>query len=265
MQYLSFFKLRFVTGLQYRFSAIAGLATQFFWGAMMIFLYEAFYKNGIDVPMKWSELVSYVWLGQAFYTLVFARVINNDVFESIKTGQISYELVRPLNIYWLWYIKISAQRLSACAIRFLPVIILAVLLPAQYSLKSPDSIPAFLLFITTLVLGLILTSALSMIVYIFMFYTTSCKGIFSIYGVIADFFSGMIIPIVFMPQAFQTLSYIFPFKLCMDLPMRLYVGNIGIDEGIKTMIMQIAWILILMIIGNFFMNRATKRVVVQGG
>ena len=265
MKYLSFFKLRFAVGLQYRFSAIAGLATQFFWGAMMLFLYEALYKNGIDPPMKWSELVSYVWLGQAFFAIVFYRNMDSDIFDCIKNGQIAYELVRPLNLYWMWFTKICAQRLSACALRFLPVLVVAALLPANYSLTGPDSFAAFLLFIVTLLLGFIISSALLMLVYIFMFYTTSCKGIFNIFGNIAVFFSGMDIPIVFMPAIIQAVCFILPFRLSMDLPMRVYVGNITVTEGIETMLIQVAWVLALTSFGNHMMKKVGKKLVVQGG
>ena len=85
MKYFSFFKMCFNQGLQYRFSAIAGLMTQFFWGMMMIFLYEAFYNNGIATPMEWPKLMSYIWLGQTFYTLIFFRAMNKDIFDSLKT------------------------------------------------------------------------------------------------------------------------------------------------------------------------------------
>ena len=34
--YLSYFKLRFISGLQYRFAAIAGILTQFFFGIVII-------------------------------------------------------------------------------------------------------------------------------------------------------------------------------------------------------------------------------------
>ena len=40
-KYLSFFRLRFITGLQYRTAALAGIATQFFWGAMEILTFRA--------------------------------------------------------------------------------------------------------------------------------------------------------------------------------------------------------------------------------
>lgn len=263
--YLSFFKLRFATGLQYRFSAVAGLATQFFWGVMMIFIYEAFYQNGVDSPMKWQELISYVWLGQIFFALLFFRVSDNEIMESIRTGNVAYEFVRPLNIYWMWFSKILANRLSAGVLRFSPILLIALILPQKYSLKGPISIEGFILFITTMILGLIISTSLAMIIHALMFYTTTSKGLFNIYGNIADFLSGIVIPITFMPIAMQNICYLLPFRLCMDLPMRLYIGNIPEIEGIRTILVQIAWMLALVSFGNFMMKKVSKRLVVQGG
>lgn len=263
--YLSFFKLRFATGLQYRFSAVAGLATQFFWGIMMIYLYEAFFKNGVKTSMNWQELVSYIWLGQAFYSIVFFRVFDRDIFDCIRTGQVAYEFVRPLNIYWIWFVKICAQRISACVLRFIPVILFASLIPSPYALGGPDSFEALILMLITIVLGLALSTALGLLIYMVMFYTTSCKGIYNIFGNIADFFSGMDFPIAFMPKVMQTICFILPFRLCMDLPMRLYIGNITISEGIRTLLIQIAWVMATIMFGNFMMKRVSKRLVVQGG
>jgi ABC-2 type transport system permease protein len=264
-KYLSFFKLRVAVGLQYRFSAIAGLATQFFWGLMLLFLYEAFYKNGISTPFEWKGLVSYIWLGQAFYAIVFFRLITPDIFDSIKTGQISYEMIRPLNIYWMWFAKICAQRVSACLLRLAPVIIFAAILPSHYALGLPASFGGFILFWITLILGMFISTALAMLVYIFMFYTTSCTGLFNAYAAFAIFLSGMDIPIKFMPELFQNICYALPFRLCMDLPMRLYIGDITITEGMVSVLLQITWIIGLVHLGNHLIQRVSKKVVVQGG
>lgn len=45
-QYISFFKLKFAVGLQYKTAAIAGLATQIFFGLVFISVYIAFYNSG---------------------------------------------------------------------------------------------------------------------------------------------------------------------------------------------------------------------------
>ena len=44
--YLSYFKLRFITSLQYRAAALAGISTQFFFGFVFIMVYVAFYESG---------------------------------------------------------------------------------------------------------------------------------------------------------------------------------------------------------------------------
>ena len=54
-QYISFFKLKFKTGLQYKAAAIAGLATQIFFGFVFIMVYVAFYGSGtndVDITLR---------------------------------------------------------------------------------------------------------------------------------------------------------------------------------------------------------------------
>ena len=60
-KYLSFFRLRFITGLQYRTAALAGIATQFFWGAMEILTFRAFYQSDpASFPMTLQATSSYI-------------------------------------------------------------------------------------------------------------------------------------------------------------------------------------------------------------
>ena len=72
--YLSYFKLKFKTGLQYRAAALAGISTQIFFGIVYISVYVAFYNSGSgSLPMPIDELVSYLWLNQAFFALVYRQ------------------------------------------------------------------------------------------------------------------------------------------------------------------------------------------------
>ena len=66
-KYLSFFRLRFSMGLQYRAAALAGIATQFAWGGMEILVFRAFYEaDASSFPMSFSAAASYIWM-QQFY------------------------------------------------------------------------------------------------------------------------------------------------------------------------------------------------------
>lgn len=263
--YLSFFKLRFSVGLQYRFAAIAGVLTQIFWGFMLIMIYEAYYRAGIETPMEWSQLVSYVWIGQSLFAFTYLGYKDKDIIESLVTGQVSYELVRPSNLYWFWYIKLAAGKLASSVLRFIPMITFASLIPGEYGLSAPPTFASFILFVITLLLGFILSVAILMIVYILLFYTVSSRGLFNIATVISDFFAGGTVPIPFMPIALQAVCYVLPFRLIMDLPFRVYVGNIGTAEALKSILIQILWIIITTLIGSAFINKATRRLEVQGG
>ena len=65
-KYISFFRIRFAMGLQYRAAAMAGMVTQFVWGLMEIMVYTAFYQTGAEsFPMTMEATASYIWLQHA--------------------------------------------------------------------------------------------------------------------------------------------------------------------------------------------------------
>lgn len=231
---------------------------------MYILMYESYFESGSPYQMSWTQLVSYLWLGQSCFCLIY-NFIDSDIFDSIRNGQVAYELIRPFSIYWYWFSKIVAGKAAKALLRFWPVLFVAIILPSKYALSGPVSSSAFILFLITLFLGFILAVSLNMIIYMIVFFTTSSRGIFNAYAVITELFSGHTLPVVFMPKVFQTIAYILPFRLSVDLPFRIYVGSISINEGISQMFVQIIWIAISILIGNLLMINARKKLVIQGG
>lgn len=264
--YISLLRVRFLNGLQYRAAALGGLATQFFWGIMLVFIYKAFYGDAVSSNgFSYKDLVTFVWLQQAFLSFIFLYDWDSELLDMITTGGISYELCRPVNIYQVWYVKLLSKRLSRGALRFAPVVILGFLLPYPYNLSFPQSPVSFLFFIVTLFLGLFLLVAISMLIYISIFKTMSPIGSIGIFGVVGEFFSGMTIPIPLMPSWLQKICIALPFRWTADLPLRVYSGNIGTAEALTGIAIQLFWIVLLVLVGAFFMKRITRLSVVQGG
>ena len=96
-------------------------------------------------------------------------------------------------------------------------------------------------------------------------HTLNEKGVVGIIISISDIFSGLVVPIPFFPKFLQTISKCMPFQYVSDLPFRLYVGNIGINSGIKMIIIQVVWLIILIVVGYLLIKKNLKRVEVQGG
>jgi len=264
--YLYYFKTELIANLQYRVAAIAGLSTQFFWGAILIIIYDAFYSgNNVTVVINFKELVTYVWLGQALFALIYVRVRDTDIIEGIRNGTIAYEMCRPYNLYFWWYIKSLSKKYAAVLLRFAPVILISLLLPEPYNLSLAASPTNFILFLISLILGSIIVTAFVMVVNVSSFFTYNDQGISSVIFTIIEILSGAAVPVPLLPEVIQKINYYLPFRLIGDLSFRVYSNNIGISEAIMNIYLQIFWIIILIVIGNLMMKKASKKLFIQGG
>lgn len=264
--YLTYFKLKFISGLQYRAAALAGISTQFFFGFVYIMVYIAFFESGNpNTPMTLSQTITYLWLNQAFFALVNQFYKDKELFNLVISGNISYELARPRNLYFMWYFKILGTRLSNTVLRFLPLLIVTFLLPEPFNLSLPASPSHFILFLITLIVGTLLVTAIITLYPIITLKTMNEKGVVNIFVAIADLLSGLVVPIPFFPKFLQVISSLLPFQYISDLPFRIYTGDIALNDGIYGLIIQTVWIFITMLIGYILMNKSLKRVAVQGG
>jgi ABC-2 type transport system permease protein len=264
--YYSVLKLRLLNGMQYRAAALAGVATQFFWGFMYIMIFEAFYEHSsITPPISLKELITYIWLQQSLLAFIMLWFRDQELFQLITTGNIAYELCRPCDIYGFWYAKLLAQRLSSALLRCLPILVVAFLLPEPYRMTIPANLSTGLLFFISLIIGVFLLVAISMFIYISVFITMSPVGSTLMIAVLGEFFAGLIIPIPLMPEWLQNIAYMLPFRLTADFPFRVYSGHIPQQEAIIGIVSQLIWLLILVWLGRLAMNKALKRLVVQGG
>jgi len=264
--YLSYFKLKFTIGLQYRASALAGISTQIFFGLVYIFVYIAFYESDTSsIPMPLDELVSFLWLNQAFFSLVYLWYKDKEIINLIKTGNIAYELCRPQDLYMMWASKILGERLSNVTLRFLPLIIFAVLLPLPFKLNLSITFLRLVIFVISFILSSLLMTFLVLLYHVICLFTLDEKGIVNIFMVVSDILSGGVLPLPFFPEFFQKISNFLPFRYISDFPFRFYVGNIPLSEGVNGIGVQILWIIILVIIGRLLTKIALNKAVVQGG
>lgn len=266
MQYITYFKLKFITTLQYRAAALAGIATQFFFGFVFIMVYMAFYESNVaSVPMDLNQLITYIWLGQAFYALTYIYHKDSEIINMIINGNLAYELCRPGNLYFKWLFKIYGSKLASAALKSLPIIIIGFILPSPYNITLPNSTYALIGFISTLILGSVLITAFVTLIHVLVLYTLDSKGILTFFRVFAEFFAGSLVPIPFLPKVVQIISKYLPFQYISDIPYRIYVGNVVESTIIPTLIIQVIWIIIIILLGLYLSNKALKRVIVQGG
>ena len=262
--YRGLFKMSFKGELQYRGKAISGIATQFFWGVMYIYLYIAFMGGNVIDGFSIPQMASFIWLGQAFFVLRYIDLPKKCARE-IENGDVCYKFVRPINLYNQWYFEHLGYKISATLLRFLPIILISALLPSNIGLSLPVSFVAFLLFLVTLIIGGLMASAISMIVVYLTFKTQSAKGTQTIVNTLCSILGGFYIPIPLMPEALQNVLNYLPFRYIIDLPFRIYIGNVDIKNALIFTLISLSWLIILVGLGKLLLKKALKKTVIQGG
>jgi len=165
----------------------------------------------------------------------------------------------------MWYVKNMAVRLSRAVLRCLPILIVAVLLPKPLNITLPHDPLAGLLFLVSIFLGFSVLTAFFMLLYISAFYTLSPTGIRILATSVIEFFAGAIIPLLFFPSELLPVINALPFASMQNTPFLIYNGFISGSDIIRSILLQLGCLVILVALGKMLMNRALKKVIVQGG
>ena len=204
-----------------------GVVTQFFWGFMEIAAMHAFMESDPSAyPMTMEATCSYIWFQQAFIAMLSARIFDGEILESVRSGNIAYELCRPVRIYDLWFFRSTASRLSGAGLRCIPILLVAVFLPKSYRLSAPADVRQFAFFLLTLALA-----------------------------VLVAFIAGM--------ASFEL--ELLPFASMQNVPLRVYSGDLAGAAMYRAIGLQIFWLAAMVAVGRMLCRNAERKLMIQGG
>lgn len=260
--YRSIISARFRTLLQYRVAAIAGVGTQLFWGIIRMMVFTAFYEsaNG-PVPMELDQVITYIWLSQATLVLLPWN-LDGDIHAMIREGAVAYELLRPVDLYSLWYCRAVALRSAPMMLRFLPIYIIAFIF---FDLQPPASVEHFFGWIVLTVGAVLVSSAITSLMNISMMWTIAGEGVARIMAAAVTIFAGLIIPLPLFPDWAQPVLQFMPFAAVMDTPIRMYCGDLSMSDLPWRLAHQIGWTVALVITGRYILQRGLRKLVIAGG
>ena len=215
--YFGVVAVRFKMLMQYRVAALAGFGTQFFWGVIKLMVLGAFYAAATTTPpMTFEQIVVYVWLGQALLALLPWNV-DQEIAQSIRSGDVAYELLRPLHLYWYWFARTFAFRSASASLRMVPMVLVAMfVLPriglGEWALPGPASVSSGALFLFALAPMVLLSTAITMILHISLIWTLSGEGLNRIMPGIVSVLSGLVVPLPLFPDWLQPVLFWQPFR-----------------------------------------------------
>lgn len=264
-------RMQLVSKVQYRAAAWASMTTNAFWGAVHVIIILTFYKYGLHSGagtvsgMSMAQAVSYVWLVQVLLSLLSGSVIDAEIREKIRNGDVGIELCRPLDLYFHWFARSIAVRLGPFLLNVVPITVLAMVLPEPYRLQPPASLSALIASTGAVVMGLLLCCACTGLTHVLLMRVQWGEGPTNIFISVIDILSGAYLPLQLWPGWAQRFLQLQPFAGIIDLPLRLYVGTLEPGAIWQVLLMQSGWLVVMIAGGWMAMRRVLTHMVIQGG
>ena len=268
--YTAIMAARFRTLIQYRAAALAGMTTQVFWGFIRIMILEAFYRStSAPQPMSFAAVAAYVWLGQALLATLPWN-IDGEIRAMVRTGAVGHELLRPADVYGMWYARGLAWRTAPALLRSIPIVLFAgLLLPliglGEWRLQPPASVASALAFAVSLAAAVLLSGAITALLNITLLWSLGAEGVSFLIAAAVTIFAGLVVPLPLFPDWMQPVLSFMPFAGLMDTPFRLYTGDHPPARLPWLLAHQLAWTLVIALLGRYVLSRGLRRLVIQGG
>lgn len=270
--YAAAFAARFQLMLQYRAAALAGFATQCWWGGIKVMVYAAFFTASpaaANAPITLSQAITYTWLAQAFLTLA-PWSGDPEISEAVRSGGVGYDRLRPLDTYSWWYVRaaawMTARALPRAGLMFLTAGVALPLLGLEaWSWRPPADIVQASLFAVSMILVVLLSSAFVMLLNITAVATMDERGVNTLVASVLILLSGNLLPLSLFPDWAQTFLFLQPFAGFVDIPFRIYFGGLTGADALAGLGLQLFWTLTFLVIGRTWMSAQMQRLQMQGG
>lgn len=188
----------------------------------------------------------------------------------VRSGDVAYERLRPLDTYSYWYARAVARRTAPPLLRAIPlVVVTGVALPlfgyGAWGLSPPAGFGPAALFAVSMVFVIALASAFSTLLDLLVVATLSERGVNTFVAPLATVFSGSLVPLPLLPDWMQPMMRYQPFAGLLDFPLRIYSGHLVGSEAVAAMVRQAAWVIVFIAIGRALTVRVMARLQTQGG
>ena len=267
---IAIFRVKLAESAQYRVALLSNSSVGIFWGLIEVTVYRVFflYANNQAVvntsALSLPQMISYIWLMQIILALT-PHNVEGDIVEKINNGDIGIELCRPMALYAFWFSKTAASRIAPLFWRGVPVLIVALIMPAGMRLSGPASGAGLILMLVSCVFALFLCTAYAMLVTAVRMNVTWGDGPMYIILTFGLVFSGAFLPLQLWPDALQRMLLYQPFAGYLDIPVRLYIGTMPPKDAVFAFGLQIFWTAVFYGAGRLMMRGRLRKTVVQGG
>lgn len=261
-RYLSIALTSFQQAITYRITTLTNIGLTFIWVFILYYLWKAaFNEHQMIQGFTWDDMRTYVVIAYGLNALIGWRIAAN-MMQTIQTGNILRDLVRPLN-YCLNQLSIATGAALVEGILSLGLTLVVGLV--FIGIQPPASASAALLFGVAVVIGYFTKALIVFSVSLLTFWTLNGVGISWSREAVINILAGTIIPLAMMPGWLQTIANFAPMRGIVSTPLMIYLGKAEGTDALRLLALAAGWLIVLWFFANWAWKAAFNRVEIQGG
>ncbi len=259
-KYFGFALFEFKYALRYRANTVFSAVSDILRFLVFFFLWKTiFAMNGTGWGYSFNQIATYYLIVTFLQTNT--PVCWNEFSFFIRNGNMVNFLVRPLNIYLLYYFRVLGSKLAYMTTS-LPVTV-AIFYFLRRFFIFPHSILAIFWMIFFWVVGGFIYYSFTYLVEVLGFWVEEVSGFSTILFLIQEVLTGAIIPLDILPGA--KFLELLPFKFVAYFPMQIYFGRVGTATILKNVMVLTFWFIVMTLVSVWTLRRGLKAYNAPGG
>jgi ABC-2 type transport system permease protein len=262
--YLACVAVSFRRQTTYRGAALAGLATNFFFGVLRVYLFLAVFRAaGTERIAGYAppDTVAYAAMTQALIAPLYVWGWW-EVATLVRTGDIAVHLARPVDFFAMALAADLGRAAYQVLVRGLP---LFVLFPLIFEAPAAGHPVGWALTAASVTLAVMLSFAWRFLVNISAIWMHDALGVARMAYIVMTFLSGMLVPLAWFPEWLRALALVTPLPAMVNTPVEVHLGLLSGGAALQALLVQAAWFGVLAAAGRALFERGRSSLVIQGG
>jgi len=248
----------------YRLAALGGLVANTTFGLLKVALLFATVRaaGGELAGYDAALMSSYIWISQGLFGSVnlMGRI---EIAERIKDGDVAVDFLRPLDVQAATMTTEVGRALFNLIPRGVPAVLIGAL---AVGMALPDSPVLYLLGAVSILLGIVLSvAAVYALVAAPGFWLVETRGLQILYMVVSGFLAGLFVPIWIFPGWLEGAALATPFPAMLMFPVDILSGRAPVSQALVLLVTQLAWLVVVVGLGQLLTRAGRRRLEVQGG
>lgn len=260
--YLYVYRTQIIKSMAYKFDVYGNIIMQTNIMIASAFFWKALFKNAENMGGVTVETMLTYTVVSSMVSVILTTNVEWRITESVKKGTIAIDMMRPVNIFKVFFAENMGAVTALVFKNLLPIFIIGSLI---IKVPVPANIYDGLYFVISLILAFLINWYLAVIFGMWAFKVIEMSALIQVKKHLLRLLSGSIIPIWFFPEWLRNILECLPFMYIYQTPISIYVGKYT-EESLKSaLIIQLVWVVVLYALKTYLEKRVTKSVMIQGG